>query len=82
MISKHSLIKTPHAIIICNLESIPDTASQRIISRISELEKLIQKLLNNRLLELSKYITLESSTKAMTIDQTSLKNAGYQITAH
>jgi hypothetical protein len=43
------------------------------------MEKLIQQLLGDRLLELSKYITLESSSKTMIIDQTSLKNDGYQL---
>jgi len=51
-------------------------------SRTTEMEKLIQELLGDRLLELSKYITLESSTKTMIIDQTSLKSAGYQIVTH
>lgn len=51
-------------------------------TRTTEMENLIQELLGDRLLELSKYITLESSSKTMIIDQTSIKNAGYQIIMH
>jgi hypothetical protein len=46
------------------------------------MEKLIQELLGDRLLELSKYITLESSSKTMMIDQTSLKSAGYKVVTY
>ncbi|MGE4415258.1 MAG: hypothetical protein AB7D08_08015 [Bacteroidales bacterium] len=49
------------------------------VTRPDDMEKLIQQLLGDRLLELSKYITLESSSKTMIIDQTSLKNDGYQL---
>jgi hypothetical protein len=37
--------------------------------RTGAMEKLIQDLLGDRLLELSKYITLESVSKTMIIDQ-------------
>ena len=50
-----------------------------IESRPAEMEKLIRELLGDRLLELSRYITLESSSRTMIIDQTSLKSAGYRI---
>ena len=46
------------------------------------MEKLIQDLLGDRLLELSKFITLESSSKTMMIDQTSLRNEGYKIVSY
>ncbi|UYO63636.1 hypothetical protein LNN31_04320 [Acetobacterium wieringae] len=51
-------------------------------TRPADMEKLIQKLLGDRLLELSKYITLESSSKTMILDQTSLKNDGYRLITH
>ncbi len=38
-----------------------------VTKRTREMEKLIQELLGDRLLELSKYITLESSSKTMVI---------------
>lgn len=54
------------------------TADHRSVA----MEKLIQELLGDRLLELSKYITLESSSKTMIIDQTSLKSAGYKVVTY
>ncbi|WMJ77201.1 MULTISPECIES: hypothetical protein [unclassified Sedimentibacter] len=46
------------------------------------MKKLIHDLLGDRLLELSRYITLESSSRSMIIDQTSLKRDGYQISMY
>ena len=46
------------------------------------MEKLIQELLGDRLLELSRYISLDSLSKTMIIDQTSLKSAGYRVVTH
>jgi len=51
-------------------------------NRTEAMEKLIQDLLGDRLLELSKYITLESISKKIIIDQTSLKSAGYKVITH
>jgi hypothetical protein len=60
--------------------------AQRHISKVNgrseAMEKLIHDLLGDRLLELSRYITLESASKTMIIDQTSIKNAGYVIITH
>jgi hypothetical protein len=52
---------------------------QMINSRPAEMEKLIQELLGDRLLELSRYIALDSSSKTMMIDNTSLESAGYRV---
>lgn len=46
------------------------------------MEKLIRELLGERLLELGRYIALDSSSKTMAIDLTSLKAAGYRIITH
>lgn len=61
---------------------ILSTEKQFIDNRPIEMEKLIQELLGARLLELSRYITLDSLSKTMLIDQTSLKSAGYRIITH
>lgn len=55
---------------------------QKIDDRSKAMEKLIHDLLGDRLLELSKYIILEVSSKTMIIDQTSLKSAGYKVVTH
>lgn len=49
---------------------VPSSEKQMINSRPSEMEKLIQELLGTRLLELSRYISLDSSSKTMMIDHT------------
>lgn len=46
------------------------------------MEKLIHELISDRLLTLSRYIVLDSSTKTITIDQSSLSADGYQIVTH
>ncbi len=45
----------------------------------AEVKKLIRELLGERLLELSRYITLDSSSKTMMIEHTSLSSAGYRV---
>lgn len=46
------------------------------------MEKLIHELISDRLLTLSKYIMLDSTTRTILIDQTSLSADGYQIVTH
>lgn len=46
------------------------------------MEKLIHELINDRLLTLSRYITLDSSTRTILIDRTSLSADGYQVLTH
>lgn len=47
-----------------------------------EMEKLIHELIGNRLLELSRYISINSISKTLIIDQTSLFRDGYQVITH
>ena len=61
---------------------VKSSEKQLIDNRPVEMEKLIRKLLGDRLLELSRYIILDSSSKTMVIDQTSLKSDGYQVVTH
>lgn len=46
------------------------------------MEKLVRELISDRLLTLSRYITLDSSTRIILIDRTSLMADGYQIVTH
>ncbi len=46
------------------------------------MEKLVHELISDRLLTLSRYITLDSSTRTILIDQTSLSADGYQVITH
>ena len=47
-----------------------------------EMEKLIQELIGDRLLELSRYISINSISKTLIIDKTSLVRDGYRVTTH
>ncbi len=51
-------------------------------TRPAAMEKLVHELISDRLLTLSRYITLDSSTRTILIDQTSLSEDGYQIVTH
>lgn len=46
------------------------------------MEKLIRDLIGDRLLELSRYVALDTLSKTMIIDKTSLENDGYQLVTH
>ena len=46
------------------------------------MEEMIRGLIGDRLLELSKYVTLDSVSKIMHVDESSLKNDGYRIATH
>jgi|LGOV01.1.fsa_nt_gb hypothetical protein len=61
---------------------IKSSEKQLIDNRPIEMEKLIRELLGDRLLEFSRYIILDSSSKTMVIDQTSLKSDGYRVITH
>ncbi len=50
--------------------------------RSAAIEKLVHELISDRLLALSRYITLDSSTRTILIDRTSLSADGYQIVSH
>lgn len=51
-------------------------------NRPAAIEKLIHELLVDRLLTLSRYITVDSSARKVLIDQTSLSTDGYQVITH
>ena len=46
------------------------------------MEMLVRELINDRLLLLSRYITLDTSAKTVIIDQPSLSADGYRIVTH
>lgn len=46
------------------------------------MEKLIHNLISDRLLELSRYVTLDASSRIITVDKTSMKNDGYTVKIH
>ena len=58
-----------------------DTAND-LSPRKSALEQLVNELINDRLLTLNKYITMDSASRTILIDQTSLAQDGYRIISH
>ena len=46
------------------------------------MEKLIRELIGDRLLELRRYVALDYASKIMYVDESSLKNDGYQLLIH
>ena len=46
------------------------------------MEEMIRGLIGDRLLELSRYVTLDTVSKTMHVDESSLKNDGYRIATH
>lgn len=46
------------------------------------MDKLIHELVSDRLLILSRYISLDSSSRTILIDQTSLEGDGFQVLTH
>lgn len=50
--------------------------------RDNAMEKMIRELIGERLLELSRYVTLDSLSRTMYVDESSLKSNGYQVMIH
>lgn len=50
--------------------------------RKTAMEALVNELINDRLLTLSRYITMDSASRTILIDQTSLSQDGYRIISH
>lgn len=53
-----------------------------LVARKTALEALVNELINDRLLILSRYITMDSVSRTILIDQTSLSQDGYKIISH
>ncbi len=58
---------------VCNKEQ------QEIDSRPAAMDKLIRELIGDRLLELNKYVKIDSLSKKIIIDKTTLTTDGYQL---
>ena len=59
-------------------ESVANVTS----ARSTAMEKLVQELIGDRLLELTRYITMNSAGKTIAVDQTSMKADGYTVILH
>ena len=76
--------------VFMNLEELCENQKSNINKNIMEvyngrseaMEKLVQELVSDRLLALSRYIVMDTSTRTIIVDQTSLTTDGYQIVTH
>ncbi|MCR5746805.1 MAG: hypothetical protein K6G03_03785 [Lachnospiraceae bacterium] len=64
-----------------------DNTTSRICGGVNEradlsMDKLIHELISDRLLELSRYVTLETSSRQILIDKTSMIADGYTAVIH
>jgi len=65
--------------------AIVSRMSNRSIARASRteaMETLVKELISDRLLEMSRYVTVDSITKTILIDKTSLGADGYRVVEH
>lgn len=60
----------------------PETSGNIADSRPAAMEKLVQKLISDRLLTLSQYVAIDSSTRTVYIDQSSMSADGYRVITH
>jgi len=67
----------------------PVTSQHMVISgqgtdddRPAAMEKLVHELIGDRLLELSRYVTIDSLSKRILVDKTTLMIDGYQLVIH
>lgn len=51
-------------------------------SRAATMERLVHELISDRLLTLSRYITLDTATRTILIDSTSMSADGFRIVTH
>ena len=69
---------------LCKLKADkPSDESESTVSRPSvSMDDLIRSLISDRLLELSRYVTLEAASRTILIDQTSMISDGYHVVTH
>lgn len=68
-----SPVKPQH---VCN------TKTERNAPKAEAMEKLVKELIGDRLLELSRYVVMDTINKTMIIDKTALADAGYTLVTH
>lgn len=69
---------------LCKNEAKSTNRANREVNARTDLsmDKLIHELISDRLLELSRYVTLETSSRKILIDKTSMAADGYTVVIH
>lgn len=65
-----------------NAKKVENQKHAALTDRTEATEKLIKELLSDRLLEISRYITIDSLSRTIRIDKTSLNADGYRVIEH
>ena len=73
--SIEELCKTPASNPIAQKDASPSACG-------NGLNALIQTLISDRLLELSRYVTLDVENRTIMIDQTGMRSDGYHVVTH
>lgn len=63
-------------------QHICEDKTERNAPKAEAMEKLVKELIGDRLLELSRYVVMDTINKTMIIDKTALTDAGYTLVTH
>lgn len=63
-------------------QHICEDKTERNTPKAEAMEKLVKELIGDRLLELSRYVVMDTINKTMIIDKTALTGAGYTLVTH
>ena len=63
-------------------QHIHSKEQEELDSRPAAMDKLIRELIGDRLLELNKYVTIDSLSKRIIVDKTTLSQDGYKLVTH
>lgn len=64
---------------LCGKNDLVQAKPQVVQDRSSAMEALVHSLINDRLLEMSKYITLDPVGRRIIVDRTTMQADGYQV---
>ncbi len=63
-------------------QHICEDKTEKTATKVEAMEKLVKELIGDRLLELSRYVIMDTLNKTMIIDKTALTDAGYTLVTH
>ena len=63
-------------------QHIHSKEQEELDSRPAAMDKLIRELIGDRLLDLNKYVTIDSLSKRIIVDKTTLGQDGYKLVTH
>ena len=76
------LYRSPDFLSMDKLDFISELLAPEFKDKTVAMEKLVKELLGDRLLELSRYVILDTINKTLIIDKTAISDAGYTMVTH